>query len=99
MRIDLGLGMSQATDSARPGSVQTPSGGGPNNTELATDVAKPSADYVRAQALTATLSQLPEVRQEKVAALVELVRGGNYAVSSEQTAEALMSHLSGSAAA
>jgi anti-sigma28 factor (negative regulator of flagellin synthesis) len=99
MRIDLGVGMNQPTDSARAGDVQTPSGGGQSNAELAADVAKPSADYVRAKALTATLSQLPEVRQERVAALAELVRGGNYAVSSEQTAEALMTHLSERAAA
>lgn len=99
MRIDLSLGIGQTTGSASAEKVDTPSGGGPGNTELAADVANPSADYVRAQALTVTLSQLPEMRQEKVAALAELVRSGNYAVSSEQTAEALMAHLSGRAAA
>jgi anti-sigma28 factor (negative regulator of flagellin synthesis) len=99
MRIDLSLGIGQATDSAGAEKVDTPSGGGVSNPELAADVANPSAEYIRAQALTATLSQLPEIRQEKVAALAELVRGGNYAVSPEQTAGALMAHLSGGTAA
>jgi hypothetical protein len=99
MRIDLGLGIGQAGDAGIPEKVDTRPGGGVSNGELAPDVADPSADYVRAQALSATLSQLPEVRQEKVTALAELVRSGNYAVSSEQTAGALMAHMGGRVAA
>jgi anti-sigma28 factor (negative regulator of flagellin synthesis) len=99
MRIDLGLGIGQPTDSAGPGKVDTPSSGRLSNSGSAADVAHASADYVRAQGLAATLSQLPEVRQEKVAALAELVRSGNYSVTSDQTAGALMAHMGVQAAA
>jgi anti-sigma28 factor (negative regulator of flagellin synthesis) len=99
MRIDLSLSVGQTPDSEKPSMSDMPSGSGSKTSELAADVANPSADYVRAQALTATLSQLPDVRQEKVAALAEMVRSGNYAARPEQTAEALMSHMSGDAAA
>jgi anti-sigma28 factor (negative regulator of flagellin synthesis) len=99
MRIDLNPSISQTPDSGKPGKPDLPSGSGSKNGQLAADVANPSADYVRAQALTATLSQLPDVRQEKVAALAEMVRSGTYAVTPEQTAEALMAHMAGGAAA
>ncbi|HYA25982.1 MAG TPA: flagellar biosynthesis anti-sigma factor FlgM [Terriglobales bacterium] len=99
MRIDLNLSIGQTPDSGKPGKPDLPSGAGSKTSDLAADVANPSADYVRAQALAATLSQLPEVRQEKVAALAEMVRSGNYAVTPEQTSEALLAHMAGSAAA
>jgi len=99
MRIDLNPSMSQTPDSGKPGKPDLPSGSGSRSSAGATDVSKPSADYVRAQALTTALSQLPDVRQEKVAALAAMVRSGNYAVTPEQTAEALISHMAGHAAA
>ena len=98
MRIDLNLGNSPAVDSTQPVKPEA-SGSAAKSSNLAADVANPSADYMRAQALTAGLSQLPEVREEKVAALAEKVQNGSYAVSPEQTAEALMSHMAGRAAA
>jgi len=99
MRIDLNLGISPAADSATPVKPDIAAGSGPQNSDLVGDVASPSADYARAQALTATLSQLPDVREEKVAALAEMVHSGNYTVSPEQTAEALMAHMADRAAA
>lgn len=99
MRIDLNASISQTPDSGKPGKPDLPSAAGSQKSELAADAANPSADYVRAQALTTALSQLPDVRQDKVAALAEMVRNGNYAVTSEQTAAALMAHMAGRAAA
>lgn len=93
MRIDLNLGISPTADSAKPVKADVASGSGAKSSDLAADVANPSADYARAQVLTATLSQLPDVREERVAALAEMVQSGTYAVSSEQTAEALMAHM------
>lgn len=98
MRIDLNLGINQTPDAAKVAEPEMASGLAPKS-ELSVDVANPSADYVRAQTLTATLSQLPDVREEQVAALAEVVRSGNYAVTAGQTAEALMAHMAGRAAA
>jgi len=99
MRIDLNLGISPAADSATPVKPDIAVGSGPKNSDLAGDVASPSADYARAQALTAALSQVPDVREEKVAALAQMVHSGSYTVSPEQTAEALMAHMADRAAA
>jgi len=43
--------------------------------------------------------QLPEIRQEKVAALAEQVQKGGYQVGSQQTAEALLTALTTNRAA
>jgi len=98
MRIDLNPNISQTPDAAESTKAGLQSSSGAVPGELAADVARLSPDYVRAQALTAAVSQLPEVRQDKVAALTQLVRSGHYAVSPEQTAEALLSHMAGIAA-
>jgi anti-sigma28 factor (negative regulator of flagellin synthesis) len=45
------------------------------------------------QALAAQVNELPEIRQEKVAALGRAVQSGNYQVTPEQTADALLSEL------
>jgi anti-sigma28 factor (negative regulator of flagellin synthesis) len=45
------------------------------------------------QALAAKVNDVPEIRQERVAALAKAVRDGSYQVSPEQTAEALISHV------
>jgi flagellar biosynthesis anti-sigma factor FlgM len=93
MRIDPGTRLSQAPDSlgaARAGrqdsSARTSSGVG-------SDVAQLSAESAKVRALTAPAGQLPEIRQGKVAALAYMVQSGTYTVTSEQTAEALMSHM------
>lgn len=99
MRVDLHTSINQAPDSGKPGKPDLPSGSGSKGSELAADVANPSAHYVRTHEVTAALSQLPDVRQEKVSALAEMVRSGNYAVTAEQTAEAMISHMVSRAAA
>ncbi len=49
--------------------------------------------HVLARALAAEAAQLPEVRQEKVSALRQAVRSGEYRPDPEQVAGALFSHL------
>lgn len=46
-------------------------------------------------ALAAQLKQMPDVRQERVAALRQAVQSGQYQVSDEQIADALHSQLLG----
>jgi len=47
------------------------------------------------QALTASVHQLPEIRQERVAALTQMIQNRTYRVGAEQVAEALISHMTG----
>jgi flagellar biosynthesis anti-sigma factor FlgM len=99
MRIDLNPSIGQTPDPGESNKPGLRSSSGPASGDLAGDVAKLSPDYVRAQVLTEAVNQLPEIRQEKVAALAQLIRSGNYAVTSEQTAAALLSHMAESTAA
>jgi anti-sigma28 factor (negative regulator of flagellin synthesis) len=50
------------------------------------------------QQLASQVSQLPEIRQDKVAALQRAVQAGTYQVTPAQTAGALFSALQGSPA-
>jgi len=57
------------------------------------DAADLSFGSVRVQRLTATICGLPDVRQEKIAMLEQMVREGSYRDTSEATAEALMQRM------
>lgn len=57
------------------------------------DQAQHSGTHVLARALGAEVAQLPAVRQEKVSALRQAVRSGDYRPDPEQVADALFSHL------
>ena len=99
MRIDLNMGIAQAAEAGRashPGSGVEP---GKAGGALAPDTAKLSVGRASVAALAAAANQLPEIRQEKVSALSQLLRSGAYQVTSEQTAEALLAHMSASSAA
>jgi flagellar biosynthesis anti-sigma factor FlgM len=98
MRIDLNTSIGQASNSGELTKASLRSSVAPASSDVPADVAKLSPDYVRAQALAAAVSELPEIRQDKVAALSEMIRSGNYAVTPEQTAEAMVSHMVGNAA-
>jgi len=93
MRIDLNTGVPASAEGGQPARQGAAVKAGSGSRELAPDVAQLSSDHVRVQALTAAVSQLPEVRQEKVAALAQLVRSGTYSVTPQQTAEALISYM------
>jgi len=99
MRINLSTGIPPTVDPGRSAKPGASSAGGINQAELATDTAKLSTDGSRIAGLTAAVNELPEIRQERVAALSEQVRSGTYRVSPEQTAEAIISHMLGRPAA
>jgi len=58
-----------------------------------TDKTVLSPDQARVQSLAAEVNQLPDIRQEKVAALGRAIQQGTYDVTPEQTAEALLGEL------
>ena len=98
MRIDLGSNLlpSEGAPSVQSGarSGEAVRSSGPESAP-----AQLSTDHFSAAALSAAVSQFPEVRQEKVAALAEQLRTGNYEVSAKQTAEAMVSQMRASQAA
>jgi anti-sigma28 factor (negative regulator of flagellin synthesis) len=98
MRIDLNSSFlpPESTQSVKSGpragetGVQSP---------LGNDSAELSSDQLSATALTSAVAQVPEIRQEKVAALAEKLRTNAYEVSPQQTAEAIVSQMRTSQAA
>jgi len=60
---------------------------------LAPDTSALSSGGANVLALAAAVNQLPDIRQEKVAALAQQVRGGTYSPPPEQSAAALMSYM------
>jgi flagellar biosynthesis anti-sigma factor FlgM len=93
MRIDLNASVGQTPDAGPARKAGSPSLAGAGNAAPEADSAQLSTDTVTVQVLSAAVLQLPEVRQEKVAALAEQVQNGSYAVSPEQTAGALLTAL------
>lgn len=92
MRIDLNSNLlpPDGTQSVRTGSRSE--GPAATGTSVA-DSAESSTQSLSAAALTAAVGQVPEVRQEKVAALAEQLRSGTYEVSAGRTAEAMVAQM------
>ncbi len=97
MRIDLDSVARQTTDSGELTQSRTTKAD--RNHAPISDIASLSCRSEALQTLNATASALPEIRQEKVAALAEMVRNGTYRVTAEQTAGALISQMRPVAAA
>ncbi len=57
------------------------------------DQAQLSIDNDTIQQLKANLSQVPEIRQERVAALAQAVSNGSYQISDQQLSDAMSSDL------
>lgn len=95
MRIDLNTTVGQTPEAAESNNSRLQSAAGPAESKVPSDVTKLSPDYVKVQTLAAAISGLPEIRQGKVSALSDLIRSGLYAVTSDQTAEALVAHMLG----
>jgi flagellar biosynthesis anti-sigma factor FlgM len=95
MRIDGNTGAQALPENSRTNSQTSASGDTRNavNSTSVEDQAQLSGLHVQIQALTAQALQLPEVRQEKVNALRQVVLSGNYQPSAGQTADALFMHL------
>ena len=60
---------------------------------LGEDQAHFSPDQARVRGLAAEANRLPEIRQERVAALASAVRNGTYNVTPEKTASAILDHI------
>lgn len=75
---------------------QTPAGSGPDATAAdAGDTVRFSGTLSEAQQLKAQLSETPEVRAERVAALEQQVQQGSYHPSSEAIARAMLADFLG----
>jgi len=96
MRIDLNLTNTSSIESSRSAKN---GGGKPNEvagSATAQDATQLSAGVQRVSALESQLAHVPEVRSERVAQLQQAIRAGNYSVSSNQIATAMLSdRLSG----
>lgn len=95
MRIDLNPEPQPLPENGRTNTQTASSAAGQSSVgSLAgEDQAQLSGVHAQIQALTAQASQLPEVDQEKVSALRQMVLGNGYQPSSEQVAEALFAHM------
>jgi flagellar biosynthesis anti-sigma factor FlgM len=79
---------SPATGDARS-SVSSPLG----ESSLGEDQAQFSGATGQVQALAEQVLQFPEIREEKVNALRQVVQDGNYQPSSKQVADAMFAHM------
>jgi len=95
MRIDLNPEAQPLPESSQAGnqSVAGDERGSSAASPVGEDQAQLSGGHVQVQVLAAQALQLPEVPQEKVSALRQLVLGNNYQPSSEQLASALFAHM------
>jgi flagellar biosynthesis anti-sigma factor FlgM len=60
---------------------------------LGEDEAQLSGVHAQVQQLVSQASQLPEIRQEKVNALRQVVLGGSYKPAAQQIADAVFAHM------
>jgi negative regulator of flagellin synthesis FlgM len=94
MRIDAALPLpenQQTPKAASPGSSDQQSRSAPVGSGQ--DQAQLSVDSTTIQQLRTNLSQVPEVRQERVEALRQAVSNGSYRVSDQQLSAAIGSDL------
>jgi flagellar biosynthesis anti-sigma factor FlgM len=98
MKIDASLTFQQQVGPQRVGTTGTspsPNEGAAIN--LSPDQAQFSVDSGKVNQLKADLASVPDVRQDRVAALQQAIAAGNYNVSSQQIAQAMSSDLLGKA--
>jgi flagellar biosynthesis anti-sigma factor FlgM len=98
MRIDSNQGAQSLAESSRSAQPQqspanTGSGVTGGGSTLGEDQAQLSGAHVQIRALTAQALQFPEVRQEKVNALRQVLAHGTYQPASKQVADAVFSHM------
>jgi len=96
MRIDLNQGAPPLLEHDRTDNQSASSSGGnllSAGSTLGEDQAKLSEAHVQVQALVAQVARFPEIRQEKVNALRQVVLDGSYQPGSKQIAGALFEHI------
>lgn len=107
MRIDLNYGPQAASETDRAatqnGAARSESsltsGAGVTGGTSGEDQAHLSTSQAQVGALTAQASQLPEVRQERVQALRQVVQRGQYQPLPDQVAGAMLDYMSAGPAA
>ena len=95
MRIDLNYAPQAAPESDRIRAQNPTAAGGPSaaKAETAEDQAQLSGAHAQVAALAAQVSQLPEVREQRVQALRAAVAGGRYQSDPQKTAGALFAQM------
>jgi len=83
----------QPQNVSRPGSPTQQNRPAPVDSDQ--DQAQLSVDNSTMQSLKASLSRMPEVRQERVDALRQAISSGSYQVSDQQLSDAISSDLLG----
>jgi flagellar biosynthesis anti-sigma factor FlgM len=94
MRIDLNSPLPEAPDpgqSTKSSSYAVSGNSSPQG--LGADTARLSQDQGRVRDLSSLVQQLPEIRQDKVAALQRAIAHGSYGVTPGQSADALFSAI------
>lgn len=97
MKIRLDSTQLGSVEGAKP-SATTAGGNSTGQTSLGRDHAELSMDHARVAALATQIYNLPEIRQERVAPLSNAIQNGNYDVSPEQTADAMLTDFLGQVA-
>lgn len=98
MRIDANSGARGVPEIEKSGNQSAAGVGSPSSAAgalggvLGEDQAELSGAHEQVQALTAQALQVPEIRQEKVNALRQVVQDGSYQPSSGQIADAMFTH-------
>lgn len=95
MRIDRNQGALALAEVERSGSRSAASVNSQEaaRSELGEDRAQLWETHRQTQALTVQALQLPEIRQEKVNALRQVVQDGSYQLNSDQIAEAVFARM------
>lgn len=92
MRVNLNQAAQTAAESNTASSA-TRNNQAPASGVFGEDQAQLSGVHVQVQALAAQAAQLPEVRQERVNALRQVVSEGNYHPGADQVAQAIFDHM------
>jgi flagellar biosynthesis anti-sigma factor FlgM len=101
MRIDpnqAGQPLAESSRSSSQSTANTETARAAANGALGEDQAQLSGTHLQAQVLTAQALQFPEIRQEKVSALRQVVESGSYHPGASQVADAIFAHLAQPAA-
>jgi flagellar biosynthesis anti-sigma factor FlgM len=95
MRIDPNQAAQTLLESGRTSNASPASDGNrpAASNPLGEDQAQLSGAHIQVQFLATQVLQFPEIRQEKVNALRQVVLGGSYQPSSNQVADAVFAHI------
>jgi flagellar biosynthesis anti-sigma factor FlgM len=96
MKIDASLPLPENAGPQRVGTTgSSPSQNQAEAVGLTPDEAQFSVDGEKVQKLTMDVASVPDIRQDRVAALNRAIEQGSYNVSDQEIAEAMSSELSG----